>query len=433
MTNVVFVGNCQADALFIAYAGWIAPERGEVVHYVPAYAEADAAAKERVGQADVIALQICDTEQKVSLADLQTGAHVVMFPHVTAAFLWPFHGGTHPRNADIPPACRVAFMGEFGDRWLNQRIARGDDPQRLLECYRDPAVVTEADLDRFVELVVMYQQKRDALCDMRLGDYIMANLTSKPVFTHMHHPNLELFGLMLREVFSRLGCSSTEIERALSHHRSSPFPSWEMPIHPRIAEHLGVKWVSDELKYRFPLFGERVTWDQHCQRYVSHDWNEPLHRCLALADQNLPREDLQTLAADLETASARYDSSEGYRALSDLRRRLNDLRGSLAAIQRAVSLEPFWWHYATRHARLLILTGQWEQGLAVAEDTAAWNPGIAEVRIALCKAYRELGRNQEAVQEARAALAIVPDHPHVLSQLAELERRIQTCRAHGRR
>ena len=323
---------------------------------------------------------------------------------------------------NIPPQYNKIFTGVLSDRWLNKRIARGDDPQTILERYRDPDVVTEAGLDRLVELMVMHQQKRDELCDTRIGDYIMANLASDRLFTHMHHPSLELFALLLREVFTRMGCSSAQIEQAMSHHRVAPFAPWDMPIHPRIAEHLGLKWASHDLKYKLAPFGERVTWDQYCQRYVTHDWNEPLQRCLAVANQNLPRAELESLAGDLETAATKYEASEGYSTLSDLRRRLGDLSGSLAAIRDARSLEPLWWHYATRHAQLLILTGDLQEALAIAEDAATWHPREADARITLSEVYYRLGRKQDALQEVRAALVFVPDHPWLLQRQAELEK-----------
>src|SRR5208282_3311914 len=103
MTNVVFIGNCQAQALFAAYRDWIGPERGETVQYVPAYEEDDEVAKDRIRHADVVALQVTDAEQKVSMADQQITGRVVLFPMVTAFFLWPFHNGSHPLEKHIPP------------------------------------------------------------------------------------------------------------------------------------------------------------------------------------------------------------------------------------------------------------------------------------------------------------------------------------------
>ncbi len=430
MTNVVFVGNCQAQALFGAYRDWIAPERDETVHYVPAYEDADEAAKDRIRQADVVALQVTDTEQKVSLADQQITGRVVMFPMVTAFFLWPFHNGSHPRDKDIPPTYYKTFTGECGDRWLDKRIARGDEPQAILERYRDLDVVKEANLDRLVELAATQQRQRDARADMGLGDYIMANLASEQVFEHMHHPNLRLFALMVREVFSRMDSSSAQIERALSHYRFSPLPAYGAPVHPRIAEHLGLKWASNDLQYRF-VYGERVTWNQYCQRYIAHDWNEPLHRCLALARQDLSQAELEALAADLEAASARYESSEGYCTLSDTLQRLGDLTGSLAAIRRAVSLEPLWSEYAIRHAKLLVATGHLEEGMAAAEDVAAWRSQIPDARITLLEAYYKIGRIQDALQEARATFALHPSHPHVVRWLTFLEETSRDARPEG--
>jgi tetratricopeptide (TPR) repeat protein len=271
-----------------------------------------------------------------------------------------------------------------------------------------------------VELVAMKQQERDARADMRLGDYIMTHLASEQVFVHIHHPNLGLFALMLREVFSRMGCSSAEIERALSHYRSSPFPVEELPIHPRIAEHFGLKWARDDLKYRF-AFGERVTWDEYCQRYIAHDWSEHLQCCLARAHRDLPCAELEALATELETASARYDSSEGYFALSATRQRLGDLAGSLDAILLALRSDPLSVGYVTRHAELLLATGHMEEALAAAEDVVVWQPQFAPARIALLETHYRLGQRQEALQEARAAFALAPLHPHVVRRLEELE------------
>jgi tetratricopeptide (TPR) repeat protein len=420
MSTVVFVGNCQALALSGAYSMWIAPQRGETVHHIPAYEDADETAWERVRQADVVVLQVTDTEQKVSLTDLQTRGRVVMFPMVTGFFLWPFVGGAHPRDATIPSPLRKIFTGEFGDRWLDKRIAQGEDPQALCERYRDSNVVREGSLDRLMELVMLKQQERDARADMHLGDYIMAHLGSERLFLHVHHPDLGLFAQIVREVFPRIGCTSAEIEQALSHYRASPFPPEEHPIHPRIAEHLGLRWAHHDLRYRLP-FGERATWDVFCQRYVAHDWNEPLQHCLARCHRDLPRNELETLASELEAASARYDSSEGYFGLCDTRWRLGDLRGSLEAVRRAVSVEPFALNFATRHAELLSANGYLDEGLAAAEDVVAWQPQYAQARILLFEIYDQLGRTRDALREARAALTLAPDHPHVVRRLAEFE------------
>jgi tetratricopeptide (TPR) repeat protein len=421
MTKVIFVGNCQAQALYGAYLTWIAPGREETVQYVPAYEEADDAAIERIRQADLIALQITDADQKVNLADIGARGRVVRFPMVTAMFLWPFHSGAHPRDANIPAEYRRVFTGNFGDRWLDRRLAAGEDPRAIVEHYRQPAVVSEARLDRMIELVAQKQQERDAQADMKLGDYIMRHLTTERVFIHLHHPNLALFQLMLREVFARMDCTTAEIERAVGAYRASPFPPEEPPVHPRIAEHLGLQWATPGLAYRF-YFGERLTWETFCARYVAHDWNHPLQHCLSFAHRDLPRDELERIVTELEPAAARYDSSEGYFALSDMRRRLGDLPGSLAALDRALASDPLSLPCLARRAELLLETDCAEEGMQAARDLVSWQPGFVQARITLFESYSRLGRLDDALAQARAALALEPHHPHILHRLADFER-----------
>jgi tetratricopeptide (TPR) repeat protein len=423
MTKVIFVGNCQAQALYGAYLTWIAPGRGETVQYVPAYEEADAAAIDRIREADLIALQITDAEQKVNLPDIGARGRVVRFPMVTAMFLWPFHSGAHPRDADIPPEYRRVFTGNFGDRWLDRRLAAGEDPQSILDHYRQPGVVTEARLDRMIELVAQKQQERDIQADMPLGDYIMRHLPTERVFIHLHHPDLPLFQLMLREVFARMDCTTEEIERAVAAYRASPFPPEEPPVHPRIAEHLGLRWATPDLTYRFS-FGERLTWETFCARYVAHDWNEPLQRCLSFAHRDLPRAELERIVADLEPAAARFESTEGYFALSDMRQRLGDLAGSMAAVDRALASDPLSLPCLSRRADLLLATGRVEESMIAARDLVSWQPDFVPARITLFESYSRLGRLDEALREARAALAVEPRHPHVLRRVAEFERAV---------
>ncbi len=422
MTKVLFVGNCQAEALYGAYKAWIAPNRGEIVDYVAAYEEASEAAHDKLRRADIIALQVTDSEQEVSLTKMQITARVVLFPMVTAHFIWPFSGGAHPRDADIPAGFHKVFTGVFGDKWLDRHLAHEHDPRSLAAQYRDADIVSDARLERLVELVTLRQEERDSRADMSVGKYIMSNIAEKRMFLQAHHPDLDLFVYMLREVFERLGCKANEIAHAVSHYRYSPFPSEEPPIHPRIAEYLGLRWVKPDLKYRF-AFGELVTWDQFIDRYVEHEWNEPLQRCLSMAYQNRPAAELELLESELESTAARYDSAHGYFALADTRQKLGKQEAALQAIQQALAIDPTYLASAVRHAEILLATGRIEDALAAAQDVVIWQPAYAPARIALFEAYDRLGRVEEALNEARAAFAVAPDHPHVRLRLAEIEKK----------
>jgi Polysaccharide biosynthesis enzyme WcbI len=419
MRNIVFIGNCQAWMVFNVYRLHIAPKRAETVDYVPAYEDADAAAMERINSADLIVFQVTDVVQKVPMP---TGIRVVLFPHVTAFFLWPFFEGKHPCDADIPAQYRRPFTHAYGDKWLDREISRGADPSSLAARYRDLDVVKVTNLDRRIELCVAAQRARDVRADTRFGDCITDRLTSEYVFTHPHHPSAALCRIMAREVFSRMDCGTQEIEAALLTCRHTLFPYWQIPVHPGIADHLRLAWASPDRKYSF-AFGERVTWSEYCDRYVAHDWGRELQDCLARAQQSedLSRADLTSLAAEMETAASRYASADGLFALSKIRARLGDVDGAIEAATSALGSAPYAWYYQTHLALLLSEAGRLDEALTVAEDVVEWMLHLPDPHITLAIVQKRRGCREAMRRAARAALAIAPDNARARRVLADAE------------
>src|SRR3954451_16275006 len=102
MKKIVFVGNCQANALRVVYAAWIAPRRNERVEYVLSYAEAKSEQLRILHEADIIVNQQFSSEQQVEVKRLGLAGKVIFFPVVSGIFIWPFHFGEHPHDAVIP-------------------------------------------------------------------------------------------------------------------------------------------------------------------------------------------------------------------------------------------------------------------------------------------------------------------------------------------
>jgi hypothetical protein len=46
------------------------------------------------------------------------------------------------------------------------------------------------------------------------------------------------------------------------------FDQMQVPVHPKVAEALGVRWATPERKYRFRQ--EELTWEQYVRRYIDH-------------------------------------------------------------------------------------------------------------------------------------------------------------------
>jgi len=92
--KIVFLGNAQARALYVA---WVVNIPGSdlydshVVHYWY-ITEED---REAIRTADIIVWQVSDWRNH-DVEALNLRARIVLFPYVNGAFLWPFCGPAHP-------------------------------------------------------------------------------------------------------------------------------------------------------------------------------------------------------------------------------------------------------------------------------------------------------------------------------------------------
>jgi hypothetical protein len=42
----------------------------------------------------------------------------------------------------------------------------------------------------------------------------------------------------------------------------------QVPVHPKVAQALGVKWAGAKTKYLY--YGEQITWETYVRRYIDH-------------------------------------------------------------------------------------------------------------------------------------------------------------------
>jgi hypothetical protein len=42
----------------------------------------------------------------------------------------------------------------------------------------------------------------------------------------------------------------------------------QVPVHPKVAQALGVTWVKENTKYLYS--GEQITWETYVRRYIAH-------------------------------------------------------------------------------------------------------------------------------------------------------------------
>src|SRR6185437_5810672 len=115
-------------------------------------------------------------------------------------------------------------------------------------------------------------RQRDQQSGSAIAEVIEKQFTDIPLF--MTQANLEtaLFQPLATGVYEQLGISTSAIEAMFKTLWRSPFPIADQPIHPSVAKHFGLKFITPETRYR-TFSGERLTFREWISRYARYEWN----------------------------------------------------------------------------------------------------------------------------------------------------------------
>jgi tetratricopeptide (TPR) repeat protein len=336
MRRIVFIGNCQIHVLSQLYSRFAAAGTHDCVEYIPSYQDLSSNHRTAIEQADVVVDQVLDFKPKADAGGVPSRATRCYVPVITAAFLWPFTGQPHPSNRAYPFLDLGPFPPGIGDTYLNRLMSKGVSPEEAVETYLALDVNAEAHLDRLYELVMEKQRARDEATGFATADLIESHFRTEPVFLAPFHPNTRLTASWARQFFERMDVAAADTDRMMRSLKVTPFPLDELPIHPSVARHFGLTYVTDDRLYAVRNEG-RLTLREYLLRYLRYDWNEPLEEGIALSTTK----DLATAKCKLLAGLTRSPhSGAGHAALSHVLGRLGQTADAMAAIRKAIELEP---------------------------------------------------------------------------------------------
>ena len=399
--TVLFYGNCQAQALGDLYRNQIAPRRDEIVSLVFLGGEL----KGQVARADVVIEQVFDSHEPIVAADLKAGAKWFRFPMVLGTFLWPFASQAHVQNESYPFLTSGPYPAELGDNYLNRLIGRvpfGDAVTRYMEL----DVPAHVHLDRLFEISMASQRERDEISEIGVTALIEQNFRSEPLFLTRGHPTRRIFDHIASTLFANMGVPQDDIRLALGSYIRTLFPWDELPVHPSVIAHYGLKYLTKESVYRYMEEG-RLTFAEYVSRYLRYEWNTELYRGMQLArrqDQG-PEEALRVLDRGLTKSP---QSESGLRTKCNLLVQVGRFADAREVAVSAVNVDP---ENPENHgllASVLVHLGD----VAAAEDTLRraieLHPLGAKYHKALADVLSRMGRNQEAVDTVRFTVPLLP-------------------------
>ena len=322
--SVVFVGNCQLGVLAHVYRQVIGDTIEDRVSWLPAYQPADPDQCRMVATCDILVRQVLDFVPRIG--DLDRAGAEFLFPHVSGAFLWPYSGAPHPRNAPAPFLDEGgAYPAELGDAFLDGMIRADVPPAEAVARYRETDVATVRRVDRLAELVLHKQRQRDTACGYAFADLIESRFRTERLFRTQNHPEVSLTLEMAAALFVRMGVPEETIAAMQEHPPGGLFPPTEAPLHASVIAHFGLSWVSSEARYRYFQEGS-FSFAEFAERYLGYVWNpllaEAFHwfwakdhdRAVAMFERALPlspRSDIaRAVYADLLIQRGRLAEAE---------------------------------------------------------------------------------------------------------------------------
>ena len=304
--RIVFVGSPQTKALAQAYRSEVADDTKDEVAFVGVDALMRDAAQRAVGSANVLVMEVGASGDSVQQSLLPPNADIIRVPAVSAEFLWPFAGRPHPRNTGSFPMPDGPYPAGHGDSFLDRMMQEGVGEDEAVARYLALDIAAEGDLEGRLSRRLEQQAALDKVAGTDLADFIGNRFREAHLFATTDRPRLPLFKRIAAAVFGKLG-SPDEAAQGL---RTVPLSSGSQPIHPGVLAHF--RMAMPPGGHRYPMLDEgRFTFEEYCRRYLRFEWNEALHRGIALARSD-PQAAIPQLRAGLERSP---DSRAGKRAL----------------------------------------------------------------------------------------------------------------------
>ncbi len=397
--RIFISGNCQSqfvyDALRFLYRG--APDISLAfrANYRPAHPGDDEAAR----QCDIHVMQVTNLTADPWAEIVPARTRRVRLPvlQLTGVF-HAFAPRVHPQSM---ARGRPPFYLARGNKVLNDlaaRFRRGENLEMLHQAYLDYSGTEIEQAPRLMELNIAAMRRVGRNADFDLWREIEPRLAQERFFWSVKHPTLATDMTLLRFALAALALPYEAADLATLAAGPEYHEPYHAPIHPRLAERLGLAWAGADTKYRF--YQDYFTAEEHARRYIAGNFepNFSLNRAIRNA----------RAGADAKASAALFRSS----------------RAPFPAHGQA----EFW------HGRVLQRLGRYREAalcyrhaLGAARDHPHPVPHRADVTVAkIAACLKRCAAKRDKIARARASDLVRAD----ISGLAERVSRLETYEAH---
>lgn len=205
---------------------------------------------------------------------LPADCKTILFPSLDSMLLWPFNCG-NPYNVPDPPRFP---NGRFvsGDRVILKEIDRDLCADDVLSYYLTGWESYKINIKRVIDLERVRVSKRDARCDVTVGDLVLDNLSKEPLFWTIGHPRRPVLTTLMQRLLAV--CSKYEpsfrrvdVANLIETHPEigQGLSDVAVPVHPKIAEALELSWYDPNSVYQ-QYGGFAYSYEQYFSELINY-------------------------------------------------------------------------------------------------------------------------------------------------------------------
>jgi hypothetical protein len=265
--RLVIIGNCQAELLCEGFRSVEGLNAKFAASYHPAHLQPNLhdIARAELRGADVVLLQaIREVESYKLHDDIPAAAERIELPLLWLAALWPFDSWTGLRDHHAHAQDAGAVMFQNHDGLLARLRTLIPDPEARFEAYRRLDV---PDLPNFVRLQDFERRRllaQDARYGFDIGAYMVEHFRARRLFHSSHHPGRAVFEMLLHWLTRRLELDAPRPSVPALDQLGND----QVPVHPLVAQALGVEWARADTRYLFR--GRPIDWEGYVRLYIRH-------------------------------------------------------------------------------------------------------------------------------------------------------------------
>lgn len=268
--EVVIFATCHGWVFRSGLAGHVPlfRDRRTLVHFVESYDQDLDSYLHLAGRADFVFAQMDSAggaaERLACIeAALRPSARIVRCPPIGFLPLWPQMVLDHHAPVD-PVSGKRHFL--FNDRQVLRLLKAGKPKEEVIQTVLATDLAQTANVARLYELWHEDAAEKDRRADVAVTDIIETLVFEEQSFFSPYHCSNRVLLRTLDRMLGALGLDPVE-PRAYAMRNS--LRDYELPVHPSIIRHFGLKYLTEDYRYLMMSGGE-ATIEEYYSAYIDY-------------------------------------------------------------------------------------------------------------------------------------------------------------------